>query len=110
MISKDLTLLPDDTHRLSNFCGQLDIHLRQIETRLQVEIANRGNQFKVTGPEPCVNAACVLMQQLFETTAHEQLTAEAIHLAMQSASIEQLLDTTPELDSQPPVSIKTRLG
>ncbi len=110
MISQEIALIPDDNHRLSNFCGQLDTHLRQIETRLQVEIANRGNQFKVTGLDPAVKAACVLMQKLFDSTAQEQLTAEAIHLAMQDASIEQLLNDAPPGNSPPLVSIKTKFG
>ena len=111
MVSKEISLLPDDSKRLSNFCGQLDVHLRQIENRLQVEIANRGNQFKVTGLDQSVNAACALMQQLFESTAKEQLTAEAIHLAMQTSSLEQMLN---EPDSSTPaptiISIKTKFG
>ncbi len=110
MISQEIALIPDDNHRLSNFCGQLDSHLRQIEIRLQVEIANRGNQFKVTGLDPAVKAACVVMQKLFDSTAQEQLTAEAIHLAMQDASIEQLLNDAPPDNSPSLVSIKTKFG
>jgi len=110
MISQEIALTPDDNKRLSNFCGQLDTHLRQIETRLQVEIANRGNQFKVTGLDPAVKVACVLMQKLFDSTAKEQLTAEAIHLAMQDASIEQLLNDAPASNSPSLVSIKTKFG
>lgn len=111
MVSKEISLLPDDSKRLSNFCGQLDVHLRQIENRLQVEIANRGNQFKVTGQDQSVNAACVLMQQLFDSTAKEQLTAEAIHLAMQTASLEQMLIEPDSSEPAPTiVSIKTKFG
>lgn len=109
MVSQEIALLPDDSSRLSNFCGQLDAHLRQIEARLQVEIANRGNQFKVTGPDSSVKAACVLMQNLFASTAKEQLTAEAIHLAMQDASIDELLEA-PETQAHLNVSIKTKCG
>ena len=83
MTSQEIALLPADNDRLSNFCGELDIHLRQIEKRLQVEIANRGNQFKVSGSSDSVKATCALLQQLFANTAQEELTAEAIHLAMQ---------------------------
>ncbi|MGZ8136713.1 MAG: PhoH family protein [Methylococcaceae bacterium] len=109
MTSQEISLLPDDNARLSNFCGQLDAHLRQIEARLQVEIANRGNQFKITGLDNSVKAACALMQKLFDSTAKEQLTAETIHLAMQDASIEQLLSESAGL-KQPSISIKTKAG
>ena len=108
MTSQEIALLPADNDRLSNFCGELDIHLRQIEKRLQVEIANRGNQFKVSGSSDSVKATCALLQQLFANTAQEELTAEAIHLAMQDSSIEQLLVTTDEPEKE--VAIKTRFG
>ena len=113
MISQDLILLPADNGRLLNFCGQLDSHLRQIESRLQVEIANRGNQFKVTGIENSVQAACLLMQQLFANTESEQLSAELIHLAMQDASIAELLTTSTTASAAPeqaPIAIKTKFG
>lgn len=110
MISQEIALNPADNARLSNFCGHLNSHIKQIEKRLQVEIANRGNQFKVTGlAEDSVKAACAVMEKLFETTEKEQLTSESIHLAMQDASIDGLLDN-PEKTEQQPVAIKTKYG
>lgn len=102
-------MAPADIERLSNFCGQFDEHLRQIESRLQVEIANRGNQFRVTGLDSAVKAACAVMQKLFASTEKEQLTAELVHLAMQDSSIDELLDA-PVTSSTPNVSIKTKCG
>ena len=109
MISLEISLGPADIGRLSNFCGQFDEHLRQIESRLQVEIANRGNQFKVTGLDNSVKAACAVMQKLFASTEKEQLTSELVHLAMQDSSIDELLDA-PKTSSQQNVSIKTKCG
>jgi phosphate starvation-inducible protein PhoH and related proteins len=109
MISEEISLLPADNARLSNFCGHLDSHLRQIEHRLQVEIANRGSQFKVTGLESSVKAACAVMQKLFESTENEQLTSELIHLAMQDATIDDLLDERNQTEQQA-VVIKTKYG
>jgi phosphate starvation-inducible PhoH-like protein len=109
MISQEISLLPADNGRLSNFCGQLNTHLRQIEARLQVEIANRGNQFKVTGLDTSVKAACAVMQKLFASTEKEQLTAELIHLAMQDASIDEMLNTSATV-AEPYVAIKTKAG
>ncbi|WP_442496873.1 PhoH family protein [Methylobacter sp. sgz302048] len=109
MTTQEITLLPADNVRLSNFCGQFDSHLRQIEARLQVEIANRGNHFKVTGVDSSVKAACAVMQKLFESTEREPLTSELIHLAMQDASIEQIL-AAPEEPDKPNVLIKTKRG
>ncbi|MCK9619006.1 MAG: PhoH family protein [Methylobacter sp.] len=109
MISQEISLAPADSNRLSNFCGQFNAHLRQIESRLQVEIANRGNQFKVTGLDSSVKAACAVMQKLFESTEKEHLTSELVHLAMQDSSIEELLDD-PVTSPQQNVAIKTKCG
>ncbi|MDD1631660.1 MAG: PhoH family protein [Methylococcaceae bacterium] len=109
MISQEISLLPADNGRLSNFCGQLNTHLRQIEARLQVEIANRGNQFKVTGLDTSVKAACAVMQKLFASTEKEQLTAELIHLAMQDASIDEMINTSATVAEQN-IAIKTKAG
>ncbi len=110
MISEEISLLPADNVRLSNFCGHLNSHIKQIENRLQVEIANRGNQFKVTGLENSVRAACAVMQKLFESTENEELTTEAIHLAMQDASLDDLLTGAKIQDANQPVAIKTKYG
>ncbi|HBQ39805.1 MAG TPA: PhoH family protein, partial [Halieaceae bacterium] len=44
-----LTLEPNDTRHLAMLCGQFDGHLRQIESRLGIGIAARGNQFLLSG-------------------------------------------------------------
>lgn len=107
--SQEITLLPADNRRLSNFCGQFDGHLHQIEQRLKVEIANRGNQFKVTGFVDAVKAACAVMETLFEATKETPITPEDVHLFMQDASIEQLLETdsTHTVEN---IFIKTKRG
>lgn len=110
MISQEISLIPADNDRLFNFCGHLDSHLRQIEHRLQVEIANRGHSFRVTGVESSVKTACTLMQKLFASTEKEQLTEDSIHLAMQDATIDELLADAIPAYEQPPVAIKTKSG
>ncbi len=109
MTSLEIILLPADNDRLSNFCGALDAHLRQIETRLQVEIANRGNQFRVSGLDNSVKAACAVMHRLFATTEQELLTAELIHLAMQDASVEVVLNTS-NTQTEQEIVIKAKFG
>jgi phosphate starvation-inducible PhoH-like protein len=112
--SQEITLLPADNRRLSNFCGQLDVHLHQIEQRLKVEIANRGNQFKVTGFVNAVKAACAVMEKLFDATKEEIITPEDVHLFMQDSSIEQLLESnsteTDGINSVDNIFIKTKRG
>lgn len=101
--------MPADNQRLSNFCGQLDIHLRQIEQRLQVDIANRSNHFKITGVAEAVRAASAVMHKLFELADKEELTPEQVHLSLQDASIDQLLKTETAIKPDP-VAIKTKRG
>lgn len=101
--------MPADARRLSNFCGELDAHIRQIEQRLQVEIANRSNHFKISGALADVQAACAVVQKLFDLTEKEELTPEQVHLTMQDASIEQLLKPEPPIKLEP-VAIKTKRG
>ncbi|WFP50020.1 PhoH family protein [Methylomonas sp. EFPC3] len=105
--SQEITLLPDDAQRLSNFCGQLDSHIRQIEQRLHVDIANRSNHFRVTGVDAAVKAACAVIQKLFDMTEREEITPEQVHLSLQDASIDQLLQPTVNHE---PVAIRTKRG
>ena len=109
-ISQEITLLPADNKRLANFCGQFDTHLRQIEKRLDVQIANRGNQFKITGLSRAVKATCVVIQKLFDATCDEQITPENIHLSMQDSSIDQLVDPVASDVETDNVFIKTKRG
>ncbi len=109
-ISQSLQLEPNDNFRLSDFCGECDRHLRQIEQRLNIEIANRGNQFQVTGLKTDVKAACAVIKKLFAATEHELITPEHVHLAMQNSSVDQLLNTSEEDTKPTDIAIKTKRG
>jgi phosphate starvation-inducible protein PhoH and related proteins len=104
----DISLEPADNERLANLCGQFDEHLRQIERRLGVEINNRGNVFRVIGDQRSVQLASELLRDLYAETATQNLNPQQIHLYMQEAGIEALLDEV--FDSPKEVSIKTRRG
>ncbi len=78
-----LTLEPPDNARLANLCGQLDEHLRQIESRLNVQIGNRGNRFRVSGEPAATAAALRVLNQLFALTESEDLNPSRIHFALQ---------------------------
>ncbi|MCK5888946.1 MAG: PhoH family protein [Methylococcales bacterium] len=111
--SQEITLLPADNSRLANFCGQLDMHLKQMESRLQVEIAHRGNQFNLKGSADAVKVACVMMHKFYDDTKQDGLTPEKIHLALQESSVEQLLKepaANTEADAADHVFIKTKRG
>src|SRR4249919_3799851 len=86
---RDFVLEPDDAMRLANLTGPFDEHLRQIELRLGVEIANRGNIFRVTGEEKAATAAERLLKQLFDEAENETLTAQGIHVRLGNGGAER---------------------
>ena len=64
------TFTPHNNLRLSHLCGPADVHLRTIETALQVKIAHRHEQFKVDGPKARATQAMELLQALYEMADH----------------------------------------
>jgi len=106
--SLQINLEPANNERLANLCGQFDEHLRLMERRLGVEIAYRGNQFEIIGSERQVMAAGRLLTSLFEGTAREFLSPDQVHLALQDASIDDLLANDPEPERV--IEIRTRHG
>jgi phosphate starvation-inducible protein PhoH and related proteins len=103
----DLLLEPADNPRLANLCGHLDEHLRQIEHRLAVEINNRGHHFRVIGEPHAVAVAVAVIDALYRATANESLTPAQIHLFLQEAGAEALIDAETETDE---LTIRTRRG
>ena len=88
-LSVDITLEPADNERLAELCGQLDVHLRQLEQRLGVEINSRGNQFRIIGEAGVVKRASQILQGLYLDTGSGSLTPEKIHLYLQEAGAAQ---------------------
>lgn len=86
-ISRDIVLEPADNSRLANLCGQFDEHLRQIERRLNIDIASRGNRFRVTGPPGAAQVGGDLLLLLFELTISEHLDRERIHMMLQESEM-----------------------
>jgi phosphate starvation-inducible PhoH-like protein len=105
----DLRLAPEDNSRLANLTGQLDSHLRQIERRLGIEIANRGHLFRLIGEGQAVRAGEQVLQRLYAATDAEVLTPEAIHLQLQSSGVEALLDDAEEARPELAVRLKRAL-
>ena len=81
-----LELEPADTLRLANLCGQFDEHLKQIESRLGVEIFCRGNLFTIRGAERPARAARRLLQSLYRLSATDVLTPDLINLLIEIPS------------------------
>jgi phosphate starvation-inducible PhoH-like protein len=84
--SHDFALDPADPERLANLAGPLDAHLRQIELQLGVEIANRGNLFRVSGADSALVAGAErLLRRLYQEAGETTFDAHAIHLRLTQA-------------------------
>ncbi len=108
MHTLDLELEPEDNPRLANLCGQLDQHLRQIERRLGIEINNRGPCFRLIGDPDAVRLGEQLLLDLYAQTADELLTPEKVHLSLQQAGVDALLEAVGS--RLPDVVVRTRRG
>ncbi|UNK41671.1 PhoH family protein [Luteimonas sp. S4-F44] len=93
----DFVLEPDDTERLANLAGPFDSHLRQIELRLGVEIANRGHVFRITGRDRDVVArAEAFLRALYAETETETLDSQAVAMRLSEANVARDDDVVPQ--------------
>ena len=107
IVHHDFTLDPADSERLANLAGPFDGHLRQIELRLGVEIANRGNVFRVSGGEDAVDSAERLLRTLYAEAGDTVFDSHAIHLRLNAAN----LDHVDDAGYQPQeVAVRVRRG
>jgi phosphate starvation-inducible PhoH-like protein len=105
-----LELEPADTERLASLCGQFDQHLKQIESRLLVDIFCRGNLFTVEGEPRQARAASRLLKQLYALSETEFLSPELINLHLQDSGIAEMADAD-EFESQADeITIITKRG
>lgn len=110
-ISRDVVLEPADNDRLANLCGQFDEHLRQIERRLNVEIASRGNRFRITGRPGAAEAGGDVLESLFRLAEHEHLDSERVHIHLQESVMNQAAPgpgSAVDKDDADDVAIQTR--
>jgi phosphate starvation-inducible PhoH-like protein len=111
-IFRDLVLEPADNDRLANLCGQFDEHLRQIERRLDVEIASRGNRFRVTGRPGAAEVGGDVLLSLFEMTDQERLDPERVHMMLQESLMDnaevESNDDSPAIANDEVITIQTR--
>jgi len=105
--TSEFVLEPAETERLANLSGPFDGHLRMIELRLGVEIANRGNVFRVVGPPTAVNKAERLLRELWRDAAEETLTEPAIHLRLTEIDADDVANDDVEPQE---VSIRVKRG
>ena len=85
---REFDLGPADNARLANLCGPLDENLRLLESRLDVQIRRRGDNFRVTGVH--AESAEDTLRELFDLTKSEEVTPERVHLALAERESGQL--------------------
>jgi phosphate starvation-inducible protein PhoH and related proteins len=81
---RDLVLDPADNERLAALCGPLDEHLRQVESRLGVNVNRRGNRFRLSGAR--AEDAVHVLEQLYARAA-QGIAPRDVHLAIQEAGM-----------------------
>ncbi len=104
---RDFILEPADNERLANLAGPFDEHLRQIELKMGVEIANRGNVFRVTGPEKAAEEAERLLHALYKEAGEAVFDNHTIHLWLSAANVEKVAERAYEAQE---VAVKVKRG
>ena len=109
-MQRDFVLDPADTERLANLAGPFDQHLRQIELRLGVEIANRGNVFRVSGSDADAVARTErLLRELYADAADETLDEHAVHLRLGAFAADEPAQSSSDYVPQD-VSVRVKRG
>ena len=103
-------LEPADTLRLANLCGQFDEHLKQIESRLGVDVLCRGNLYTVLGERRPARVARRLLQGLYRLTESEVLTPRLINLHLQESGIAELGEQQALLEPSSEFTVTTKRG
>ncbi len=74
---------------LAELSGELDSHIKQIESRLGVVILPRGGRFHITGPEPAVQAAEEVLGVLYaQIRQGRHISPHFVHHSIQGVRLE----------------------
>jgi phosphate starvation-inducible PhoH-like protein len=112
----EITLSPEDNHRLANLCGALDENLKQIEDALDVGIARRGAHFNLSGDKKNMQLAAQLLEN-FYARAKKPIELEEIQLGLveldklspdsiASAAMPVLMTRRPNLHGRTPRQVE----
>lgn len=85
IVRHEFNLDPLDNDQLAELCGQLNANLKLIESRLQVEISNRGGLFALEGEEAAVEQAENVLHELYALAGEQPLNDEVVHLHLSNA-------------------------
>lgn len=108
----------NDIHleHLKRLTGIYQSHLKQIEQRLHVTIAQRGEHFAIQGELAQVEQAEQILQRLYEESENQTITADQLHLIIQASQnqhdMQQLVNVDENDDSDAPMDVylQTRKG
>lgn len=93
--SKVVVLSPEDNKRLINLCGRYDEHIRLIESRLEVDIKQRGYAFSISGQKEAVQNACDTLTNLYDEAKDQAiLDPSQIHLYLAAQKNAAVANTT----------------
>ena len=107
--SVELILEPADNRALANLCGQFDENLRQIEQRLGISISNRGNLFRISGPDGSAQAGRRVLKRLYDMAGDERIDPERLHIILQESSMSEHDASAAELPAEDDeLAVKTR--
>ena len=96
--SEEFELTPQNTTRLSNLCGPMNSHLRELERHFGVRINNRGYMFMITGKETVMATQCV--KDLYEK-AGQDITLSDIHAKLQYRNLQEKIDRRNVVHDKP---------
>jgi len=108
-ISRTVAFAGITLERLKAMLGAYNAHLKLIEQRLEVKIAQRGDTFVIDGELDAVARAESLLERLHAETAEiRTLTPEHLHLLIQGSQTER--EYTENADGELNVWLQTRKG
>lgn len=95
--TRNFSLEPDHPQRLAALCGLANEHLKLIEERLDIKIANRGNQFQLSGEEEQTLAGEDILKRLYQQTSGDRdLSPDVVHLHLQPSEVSGLVHESAE--------------
>jgi len=91
---RQFSLEPDNPLRLASLCGLANDNLKQIESRSDIRILNRGNQFQLEGEGEIIAIAEDIIKRLYrETKGGKDLAPDTIHLFLQPTTVAHAVST-----------------
>lgn len=100
---------------LKRIIGEFHSHLKQIEQRLNISIHQRGDTFFLEGELAEIERAEFILNRLYEESEKQNITAEQLHLIIQSSQNErpsshELANQDDDSEAPMDVYLQTRKG